>query len=106
MQTRICKNLGRFHGDASTASRRSELDRRDSTVGPRLGRFNFVKYPLLVLGLAGLVGWVFIMSSEVQANLASIFSNPALVVVSCVAVLIIGAGTVIWQTRNGKNTMV
>ena len=83
-----------------------ELDRRDSTVGPRLGRFNFVKYPLLVLGLAGLVGWVFIMSSEVQANLASIFSNPALVVVSCVAVLIIGAGTVIWQTRNGKNTMV
>ena len=24
-----------------------ELDRRDSTVGPRLGRFNFVKYRLL-----------------------------------------------------------
>src|SRR3989441_8110377 len=70
-----------------------EIDRRDSTVGPRLGKFNFVKYPLLGLGMTGLLGWVLIMSSEVQANLASIFSNLALVVVCCVAVLIIGAGT-------------
>ncbi len=98
--------LGVQFGWLAVAYLSGELDRRDSTVGPRLGRFNFIKYPLFAVGLVGLGGWLLAIFEQVRVNVSTIFSNPAQVILSCVVTPIVGATIVWWETRKGRTTMV
>jgi len=83
-----------------------QLDRKDETGGPHLGRFNFIKYPLFALGLTGLAGWLLTIRSNVEANLAVIFSNPLQIILSCVITPIVATVVILWQTKHGRTTMV
>ncbi len=83
-----------------------ELDRRDRTEGPRLGKGNFLKYPLLAIGIVGLVGWLVAVSSTIYQNVTNIFSNPVGIVLSGIIVPVVGFIILRYQTRKGKSTLV
>jgi hypothetical protein len=98
--------LGIQYGWVALTFLAGELDRKDRTDAPRLGKFNFIKYPLLALGLLGLGGWLYTILDQVDSNLAVIVSNPIQLILSCVVTPIVGAAVILWQTRKGKTTMV
>jgi hypothetical protein len=81
-----------------------ELDRRDKPL--RLGKFNFIKYPLFALGLALLATWIVLYSKEITANLTSIFSYPVSVVLGIILIPLLSFAIIRWQTKNGQKPAV
>lgn len=81
-----------------------ELDRIDKPL--RVPRFNFVKYPIFLLGLATFGIWLTLYRTEISANLESIFSNSVSILFGVILVFLVSLAVIKWQTRTGKTPAV
>jgi hypothetical protein len=81
-----------------------ELDRMDKPL--RAPRFNFIKYPLFVLGLISFGAWLFMYRAEILANLENIFSNSILILLGILLVILVSIAVIKWQTRAGKTPAI
>jgi hypothetical protein len=79
---------------------------RDRKNGRKLGQLNFVKYPIFAGGVAILLSWLYVNSSGIGANLAVVFENPLHLIISIISIPIIATIVILWQTREGRTTLV
>jgi hypothetical protein len=77
-----------------------ELDRRDQPL--RVPGFNYVKYPIFVLGIISFSVWLFLYRAEILENLETIYSNLIPVLLGAGIVILVSLAVIKWQTRAGK----
>lgn len=78
-----------------------EIDRRGHS--PKLGRFNFAKYPIFVSGIILLGVWGALMVDDIERNIRTIFfSNPISVIMVVIIVPLAIFGVIKWKTRRGR----
>ena len=74
-----------------------ELDRRGKT--PRLVRLNFLKFPVLAVGLVVLGAWVLLNGTALESNLTSVLGRPLAIIVAPILLAVLGVALVYWKTK-------
>jgi len=77
-----------------------ELDRRDKPL--RLPNFNYIKYPIFVLGLFSFGVWLILYRANIFENIEIIFSDSISVLLSVLVVVVVGLVVLKWKTRADK----
>jgi hypothetical protein len=77
-----------------------ELDRRDKPL--RLPNFNYIKYPIFVLGLFSFGVWLILYRANIFENLEIIFSDSISVLLSVLIVVVVSLVVLKWETRADK----
>lgn len=78
-----------------------ELDRRVA-----FGKSNFVKYPMLGLGIALFITWLVLFLKDIVVNVNSIFSNPVSILVGVIILPIIVISVIKWKARGGQPAVI
>jgi hypothetical protein len=81
-----------------------ELDRKDKPL--RLGRANFVKYPIFGAGIILLCYWLALFWPQLVANFESILTNWISVFLGVIVVVVVSLAVIKWQTRDSKIAIV
>jgi hypothetical protein len=81
-----------------------ELDRRGHA--PLLGRLSFLKYPIFGAGIVLLIVWLILLGNSITENIATIFYNPAAIIIAGIIIPLAIFGIVKIKTRNGKKAVV
>jgi len=81
-----------------------ELDRWDAPR--RIPRFNFVKYPIFVAGIALFGFWLVLCRGEIMANLRDIFSHPVTILLGIIVITITSLTVIAWKTKLGKTPAI